>query len=271
MATVDQWLTNADALLAQADIPTNRLDAEIILAHTLRKSRTFLHAHGDQVLDLRQLDIADARLQLRQERTPIAYIIGHKEFYGRLFRVSPATLIPRPESETIISLLKDYAAQHSVSEIVDVGTGSGCLGITAKLELPATHVSLIDTSRHALKIAENNAAHLRADVRIIQGDLLHEYPYIADVIVANLPYVDHEWERSPETEYEPKEALFADEHGLALIKKLLRQAPSRLSADGSIFLEADETQHAAIIHLGQEVGLLHRQTQGMIIHLQRQG
>ncbi|MDX2776229.1 peptide chain release factor N(5)-glutamine methyltransferase [Streptomyces caniscabiei] len=270
MVTTDQWLAKATALLAQANIPTSRLDAEIILAHTLRKSRTFLHAHGDQELDIRQRDIADTRLQLRRERTPIAYIIGHKEFYGRLFRVTPATLIPRPESETMITLLKEYATDHAVHELVDVGTGSGCLGITAKLELPASHVSLIDTSRHALKVAETNATHLRVDVQCIHGNLLHEYPYVADVILANLPYVDREWERSPETNYEPKEALFADDHGLALIKKLLHQVPSKLAATGSLFLEADESQHSAIIRSGQEAGLSHRQTRGMIVHLQRQ-
>lgn len=270
MTTIDQWLAKATALLAQANIPTSRLDAEIILAHTLRKSRTFLHAHGDQKLDARQLDIADTRLQLRHERTPIAYIIGHKEFYGRLFRVTPATLIPRPESEMIITLLKEYATDHTVRELVDVGTGSGCLGITAKRELPEAHVSLIDTSRHALKVAETNATRLHADVQLIHGNLLHEYPYTADVILANLPYVDHKWERSPETDYEPREALFADDHGLALIKKLLQQVPTKLTPAGSVFLEADETQHSAIIRSGQEVGLTHRQTRGMIIHLQRQ-
>ena len=270
MVTINQWLIEATALLAQADIPTSRLDAEIILAHTLRKSRTFLHAYDDQKLDPRQLDIADTRLQLRRERTPIAYIIGHKEFYGRLFRVTPATLIPRPESETIITLLKEYAAEHTINEIVDVGTGSGCLGITAKLEFPMAHVSLIDTSRHALKVAENNASQLHADVQCIQGDLLRDYPFTADAILANLPYVDSEWERSPETNYEPKEALFADNHGLALIEKLLHQSPARLSLGGSIFLEADETQHSAIMRIGKEVGLSYRQTRGMIVHLQRE-
>lgn len=267
--TINQWLVNATALLAQADIATGRLDAEIILAHTLRKSRTFLHAHDDDVLDARQLDIADTRLQLRRERTPIAYIIGHKEFYGRLFRVSPATLIPRPESEMMITLLKEYAVAQEVSEIVDVGTGSGCLGITAKLEFPHARVSLIDTSRHALKVAENNASRLRADVQLIQGNLLHKYPLVADVILANLPYVDPEWERSPETNYEPKEALFADDHGLSLINALLHQSPSHLPQNGSLFLEADELQHAPIIRLGKQLGLSHIQTRGMIVHLQR--
>lgn len=267
--TITQWLVYATTHLTQADIPSSRLDAEIILAHTLRKSRTYLHAHGDDPLDSRQHDIADARLQLRLDRTPIAYIIGHKEFYGRTFRVSPSVLIPRPESEAMIILLKEYAKTHAVRELVDVGTGSGCLGITAKLELPSTHVTLIDVSRHALKVAESNAVHLHAEVQLIKGSLLREYPLVADIILANLPYVDPEWERSPETDHEPKEALFAADHGLALIRELLQQAPAHLSAEGSLFIEADETQHSTIIQLGMGVGLSHAQTHGLIIQLQR--
>lgn len=269
--TITQWLAHATAHLAQADIPSSRLDAEIILAHTLRKSRTYLHAHGDDTIDSRQHDIADARLQLRLDRTPIAYIIGHKEFYGRTFRVSPSVLIPRPESEAMIALLREYATTHTVRELVDVGTGSGCLGITAKLELPSAHVTLIDISRHALKVAESNAAHLRAEVRLVKGDLLREYPLVADAILANLPYVDPEWERSPETNYEPKEALFAADHGLALIRELLQQAPAHLSNVGSLFIEADETQHGSIIQLGAEMGFSYILTHGLIIQLQRAG
>src|SRR5688500_1996590 len=99
---ISQWLIHASQLLLEAGIPSARLDAELLLAHTLHKSRTHLHAHGDAPLDGRQYDIAEARLLLRLHRTPRAYIIGHKEFYGRMFRVTPATLIPRPESEDII-------------------------------------------------------------------------------------------------------------------------------------------------------------------------
>ena len=93
------WLRDAAEQLASVGIPSALLDAEIILAHTLRKSRTWLHAHGDETINIRDLEIANARLDLRLDRTPIAYIIGHKEFYSRLFKVTPSVLIPRPESE----------------------------------------------------------------------------------------------------------------------------------------------------------------------------
>jgi release factor glutamine methyltransferase len=250
---IKDWLRDAARQLADVGISTAKLDAEIILSHTIRQNRTYLHAHDDEPLSLRQLEIADARLQLRLDRTPIAYIVGHKEFYGRLFRVNPSTLIPRPESETIITLLKELTAQttidlnHTAKRLVDVGTGTGCLGITAKLEIPELDVDLIDISRHALNIAELNATQLDADVSIVRSDLLSEYPMTADFIIANLPYVDSEWERSPETIYEPALALFADDQGLALINKLIAQAPSHLNTHGYLLLEADPRQHTDII------------------------
>lgn len=253
-STVNQWLKDAAEELASTGIPSALLDAEIILAHTLRKSRTWLHAHHDDMVDARELDIANARLQLRLDRTPIAYIIGHKEFYGRLFKVTPSVLVPRPESESIIELLKKYTPK-AANTLIDIGTGSGCLGITAKLELPQLQVTLVDVSHHALKVAEENAAAQNATVATLRSDLLAATPGMYDVIVANLPYVDISWERSPETNYEPKLALFAGDGGLALINRLLTQIPLHLSPTGIVLLEADPDQHPAIIVAAKAVGL----------------
>jgi release factor glutamine methyltransferase len=255
---IKQWLRDAASQLTDAGISSARLDAEIILAHTLRQSRTYLHAHDDELLTARQQEIADARLQLRLDRTPIAYIVGHKEFYGRLFKVNPSTLIPRPESENIITLLKELTAQTEISldstpkRLVDVGTGTGCLGISAKLEVPELDVALLDISRHALTVAEANAKALHADVTLTRSDLLTAYPFTADYIIANLPYVDIIWERSPETHYEPSLALFAPDEGLALIYKLIDQIPSHLHPGGYVLLEADPRQHAAIIKYAKD-------------------
>jgi release factor glutamine methyltransferase len=260
------WLRDAADQLAEANIPSARLDAEIILAHTIRKSRTWIHAHGDENLTQRFIDIANARLDLRLDHTPIAYIIGHKEFYTRSFRVTPSVLIPRPESESIITLLKKHIPAGA-KRLIDVGTGSGCLGITAKLELPELNVTLVDISRHALKVAENNAAALHADVTLIQSDLLAQAPGIFDVVIANLPYVDKTWERSPETDKEPGLALFADDNGLALIEQLLQQLPESLNPSTLILLEADPTQHEAIITHATKLGLKHVETEGYAIAL----
>lgn len=265
--TVNQWLKDAAEELATIGITSALLDAEIILAHTLRKSRTWLHAHHNDPIDPREEDIANARLALRLDRTPIAYIIGHKEFYSRLFKVTPSVLVPRPESEAIIELLKKYLPADAKT-LVDVGTGSGCLGITAKLELPQLTVTLADVSRHALKVAEENAAIQRADITVVHSDLLAAVPGIFDVIIANLPYVDASWERSPETQYEPELALFADDGGLALIGRLLDQLPSHLLPGGLVLLEADPEQHPTIIRQAKTVGFTHVTTDGYALLLQ---
>ena len=266
---ISEWLMNASQRLVRVHIPSSRLDAELILAHTLHKSRTYLHAHNDESIGRRHYEIAEARLLLRLDRTPIAYIIGHKEFYGRQFRVTPATLIPRPESEDIIAIAKEIAAQKPIDSIIDVGTGSGCLGITLKLEIPLASVTLLDVSHHALMVAKNNAKHLLADVSIKKSNLLINYPFHADLVVANLPYVDRNWNVSPETDHEPSLALYAEDSGLELINKLIIQTASRLTPSGAILLEADPRQHTTIIAHAKNHGLQHIETRGFIIHLQK--
>ena len=243
---VQDWLKTASDELADSLIPSARLDAEIILAHTLNKPRTWLHAHTDEEIDPRKLDIANARLQLRLERVPIAYIVGHKDFYGRRFMVTPATLIPRPESEALIELLKKYMPKNA-KHLVDVGTGSGCLGITAKLEYPALDVSLLDTSKQALLVAEKNCLAHDVSAHMVSSDLLAKYPFKADIVIANLPYVDTSWDVSPETNAEPPEALYADDNGLALILKLIDQIPFHTAENTLVLLEADPRQHQQII------------------------
>jgi release factor glutamine methyltransferase len=271
---ISAWLADAVTQLKDAGIASAKLDAEIILAHTLRKGRTFLHAHSDELVPTRQREIADARLQLRLDRTPVAYIIGHKEFYGRLFRVTPATLIPRPESEMIITLLKELRAGTAsffkeTPKLVDVGTGSGILGITAKLELPELDVTLLDISKYALNVAQINAQKLNADVTITQSNLLSSYPLTADFIIANLPYVDTDWERSPETNFEPELALFAKNNGLHLIKQLIEQAGAHLQKNGFLLLEADPRQHAAIIAHAKKHGFSKQTIRDFIIVLRQ--
>lgn len=264
--SIKDWLDDATRQLVFAEIPSARLDSELILAHTLRQNRSYLHAHDEEELSDRDLEIANARLALRLDRVPVAYIIGHKEFYGRRFHVTTATLIPRPESEALIELLEQAVPKNEalISEqplrLIDVGTGSGALGITAKLTHPELDVTLADNSRFALKIAEQNAQTLKADVTILHSDLLDGFPFQAAIIIANLPYVDPGWERSPETNHEPAEALFAANNGKALIFKLLTQTKNKLAIGGHLILEADPDQHADIIAHAKEYGLLLQET-----------
>ncbi|TAH31710.1 peptide chain release factor N(5)-glutamine methyltransferase [Candidatus Saccharibacteria bacterium] len=278
--TITAWFQEAEQRFSNTDLPSPRLDAELLLAHALEVDRTWLHAHGDEVLTAQQLTKLEHLITRRLNREPIAYITGRKEFYGREFIVTPDVLIPRPESETMIDLLKSLhpailaKTPRSKEQIflIDVGTGSGCLGITAKLELPELNVTLSDVSRTALTIARENAERFRADVRLLESYLLSNLQPLASsvhCILANLPYVDESWERSPETDHEPALALFAEQRGLELIYKLLDQTPKVLASGGYILLEADPEQHAAIIRRGQQNGLRLEAIRDYIVILQK--
>ena len=265
---ISDWLKIATKSLKAESIPSARLDAELILANTLRKNRTYLHAHLDEEIDPRRFDIANARLDLRLDRVPIAYILGYKEFYGRRFTVSPSVLIPRPESEDLISLFLELTASEIAEKVlIDVGTGSGCLGITAKLERSNLSVILSDISKPALNIAEKNANALNADVHIQQQSLLNGQLKPVDYIFANLPYVDKNWDVSPELQYEPKIALFAEDEGLKLILQLISQAPRCLTPEGLLFIEADPQQHNRIINEAVKNGFVKERVLNYILVL----
>lgn len=272
--TIKDWLDEATTELKNAGIDSARLDAELILGHTIRQPRTYLHAHGDEEIDDRREDIANARLALRLEHTPVAYIVGHKEFYGRHFKTTPAALIPRPESEVIIELLKDLVPKNlsllpDKLRVVDVGTGTGCLGITAKLEWPELDVTLTDNDNHALNLARENAKLLQADVAFLKNDLLRGYGLPIDIIIANLPYVDRSWVVSPDTNAEPRNALYADDGGLALIRQLLEQASRQLRPGGHILLESDLKQQGDIATIALSLGFTRPRTEGYITLLRR--
>lgn len=265
---ISAWLMQATKRLKAIGITSARLDAELLLAETLRRPRTYLHAHLDEPIDPRRHDIAEARLDLRLDRVPLAYIVGYKEFYGRRFSVTPQVLIPRPESEAMIELLLELSGSDVTPKtLLDVGTGSGCLGITAKLERPLLRVVLSDTSSQALAVAAKNADTLGAEVTLQTQSLLSGQLEPLDYMLANLPYVDRSWQQSPELQHEPEQALYASDQGLALIKKLLEQAPRHLTPDGYLLLEADQRQHSTLITHAARQGLAHVTTRGLIVAL----
>lgn len=210
-----------------------------------------------------------------------AYNKGYQDFYGRDFIVTPDVLIPRPETEAIIDIVKSLAGKPILPgvkapapvirenvKILDVGTGSGCIAITIKKELPLSQVTGVDVEESALKIAEKNAKNLNADVAFLKSDLLSSINDDYDIIVANLPYVDPEWDwlDREALSIEPAVALYAKDHGLELIKKLLDQATARKVKH--LILEADPIEHKAIqdyLPDGYEL----TQTNGFILYIRR--
>ena len=266
--TISTWLKLATKQLKDTGITSARLDAELLLAETLRKPRTYLHAHLNEDIDPRRVDIANARLDLRLERVPLAYILGYKEFFGRKFRVTPAVLVPRPETEDLMTIfLQLTEADITPKTVIDIGTGSGILGITAALERPQFRTILSDVSTDALKIAEHNAAEHNVRVATVRQSLLTGHLEPLDYILANLPYVDPEWQTSPELRHEPAQALYAEDGGLALILKLIPQAARHLQPNGVLFLEADPEQHPRIIEAAMQHGFQHETTLGYALAL----
>lgn len=252
-------------VLRKVGIASARLDILVLLCDELKQNKAWVLAHDDAELSVAQQTRLAALVARRKTREPLSYLRGQQEFYGRQFIVNPSVLIPRPETETIIALLpktKNLA-------MCDIGTGSGAIAITAQLERPSWRVTASDIDEDALIVAALNADHLGAKLQLRHSDLLSDTTDSFDIITANLPYVDHSWERSPETNHEPALALFAANGGRAIIETLLTQAAAHLNPQGIILLEADPEQHNKIIAFAQKQGLTHVQTLDYIVVLRR--
>jgi release factor glutamine methyltransferase len=239
-----------------ADSP--RLEAEVLLAHALGCPRIGLYTAFEE--EPREAVRAAFRelVRRRAEGEPVAYLVGHREFYSLKFRVGPAVLIPRPETETLVLALLDLIKAAGTAEpaIVDVGTGSGVIAICAAKYLPQAHVVAIDASAEALAVARANAADhgLAERIAFLEGDLLA--PLAAgqafDAIVSNPPYVSEaEWEAlEPDVRnYEPRGALVAGPQGTEVIARLIPQATARLRPGGHLLLEISPMIHEAVIGL----------------------
>ena len=260
--TIDSFLTMSTQALQAANISTARLDSELLLSSRLGLSREWLLAHGDAEIAESQWNELCQLLYLRSQHCPLAYLTGYKEFYGRNFQVNHHVLIPRPESEQIIEQLNLLLqADDSTKTVIDVGTGSGCLAITIKLEHPELTVWATDISQPALSVARNNAKNFGldpdSDLHLAKSDLLSNLPSQQqfDVIVANLPYVNRHWSwLSPELAYEPDLALYddSDSDSLGLIKQLIIQSTHHLRPHGHLILEMDQQQVSTIIDFAQQ-------------------
>lgn len=242
--------------LQDAAVDTARLDAEVLLATALGVSRTQLIARLRDSVG-RTERIAYRGLILRRARgEPVAYIVGHKDFYGRRFQVDRRVLIPRPETELLVERAVDLLAGHTNPTSADIGTGSGIIAVTLAAERPDVHIVAIDTSAGALEVAKSNANRHDVSDRItfLQGNLLEPIEDPVDLIAANLPYVGTE-ETVPLglTDYEPHDALFAGTDGLDLIRALLDQVgPDVLAPAGTMLLEIGNTHGETVAGYARE-------------------
>jgi release factor glutamine methyltransferase len=232
-----------------------RLDAEVLLAHARGCQRIELYTAFDEVAGDELRTQYRELVKRRAEGTPVAYLVGRKEFYSLSFRVSPDVLIPRPETEHLVVALLDKAKEYSVQgtqysvpsttlRIVDVGTGSGILAVCAAKHLPQAAVTAIDISPAALAIARQNAEQHGVAERItfVEGDLLAALPADAaiDFVLSNPPYVsENEFAQLARDvrDHEPRTALVAGPRGTEVIERLIPQAAERLRPGGWLMLE----------------------------------
>lgn len=265
--SVNNWLELATKALKTADIGTARLDALLMLCDEIGRNKTWILAHPEHNLSASQQIRLAEKLSLRLKRMPMAYVRGAQEFYSRSFLVTNKVLVPRPETETLIDLLRELPRLPN-DRLIDVGTGSGAIAISTKLTMPLLKVYATDIDEGALAIAARNAEILGAEVEFIKSDLLESVGAESfRFIAANLPYVDKSWEVSPEVSFEPELALFAPDNGLYLIKKLITQARSHLTPNGYLLLEADPRQHTVIVDFAREHGLRLHKKQDFILVL----
>lgn len=266
--TIANWLAEANGQLKSANIPSSQLDSLILLEHVTGLDRAYILAHPEKPISSADQKELTQLVDQRVQRIPIAYLINKVEFYGREFEVNSHVLIPRPESEALIETLLQLDLP-SQAQLVDVGTGSGILGLTAGLELPNLTVTLVDISKPALAVARSNAERHHLRVSVLEANLLDFDHSPFNVILANLPYVDRAWPRSAETDHEPSIALFADDSGLALIKQLITQSVTHLTDDGYLILEADPRQFRSIVTYAQSYHLNEHSRDGYCLALRR--
>jgi len=237
-------LRSAVDRLAAAGVGSPRMNAELLLMFTLACDRAYLFAHPERELSAEEKARYEEALTQRARGVPAQYITGHQEFWGMDLIVSPAVLIPRPETEHVVETALALSLTTN-SRIVDVGTGSGCIALALAKELPQAEIHATDISPTALEIARANAALHRLDNRIQfqQTDLLEGVgfePGTFDLIVSNPPYVGESEEDQVQLEvrkFEPRNAVFAGPTGLEVIERLIPQAHATLKPGGFLVME----------------------------------
>jgi release factor glutamine methyltransferase len=252
--SIAEAITEAAQLLKNSGVPDARRDAASLLSFTVERDRTFLISHSDHLLSETELESFRDRVDRRSHGEPLQYITGQQDFYGRVFRVSPAVLIPRPETELLVEAALELVGEGEAARICDVGTGSGCIAITLACERVNARGIALDISASALEIAKHNAVAMKVDKRLKFllsdcFDALAKADELFDLIVSNPPYVAAGVVSGLQREvkdHEPMVALTPGANGLSVIKRVIDEAPGFLRKDGHLLLEIGFDQGEAV-------------------------
>lgn len=260
---LETWLVESTAKLTKAGIGSARLDCLILLEDILQKDRGYLLAHPETELTPEQLNKLNRGIRQRTQHIPLAYIRGFTEFYGRRFLVNKNVLEPRIESEAMIELLKILKLPKKPM-IADIGTGSGAIGITAKLELPSAEVDLYDIDSNCLAVSKHNAHLHELNLQVYKRDLLNRPARKYDVILANLPYVPDNWQINEAAAMEPRIAIFGGADGLDHYRRMFAQLAKQAHPAHFVFTECLPPQHAALAQIAADNGYILKATQDFI-------
>ena len=228
-----------------------RLDAEVLLAHSLGVRRLDLYMQFERSLAERELVPYRALVARRSKGEPVAYLVGHKEFMALDFEVTPAVLVPNPDTEVLVQRAVALAREAGRPlRAADVGTGSGCIAIALAHYAPNVEVWASDVSRDALEVATRNVSRhdVESRVHLECGDLLRPLPGQLDIVCANLPYVNSATELPDEVKAQPATALYAEDGGAALVVRLMSEAPAHLATAGRVLAEIDPAILDAVLH-----------------------
>lgn len=243
MSTVGAWLHS------HADV--QRLDLDVLLGHTLALARSQIMAFPERTLSCADQQILNSSVQRLRQGEPIAYITGHKEFYSLDFKVAPAVLIPRSDTECLVEAA--LTRLSSADRVLDLGTGSGVIGICLA-RFGNARVSASDASAAALEIARENARELSVDIDFLLGDWFEPVTQRYSMVVSNPPYIASSDPHLPALSYEPSQALISGSSGLNDLEHICRQAPGYLLRNGWLLLEHGFDQSASVRTLLAESG-----------------
>jgi release factor glutamine methyltransferase len=253
-------LTLAQALLKAQTLGLDRLDAQLLLGHLLGQPRAWLIAHDGDTLPPDTATAYAALCDRRAAGEPLAYLVGEREFHGLTLRVSPAVLVPRPDTETLVdwalALLAGELANRPSPEVVDLGTGSGAIALAVKHRYPAAQVSAVDLSHAALAVAATNAVRLGLAVDFHAGSWWQALPagQRFDLVLSNPPYIAGEDPHLPALRHEPTLALTPGGDGLDAIRAIVAGAPVHLQPGAWLLLEHGWDQAEAVAALLQTAG-----------------
>ena len=249
MPTLREFLRDSRRRLMEAGTLEPRLESEVILTDVLGVPRHRLYAYQDDTIPDEAAETLEKAVQRRLRREPLAYILGHREFYGVDLTVGPGVMVPRPETEMLIEramLVCMERMERAGLVVVDVGTGSGGIAVNLAMHLPGVRLYATDISADALEVARVNVDKFGLGQRItlLKGDLLEPLPGRVDVIVANLPYIPSARlkDLQPELAWEPRTALDGGADGMVMLRRLMGQAAGKLAVDGVMLLEIDPGQ-----------------------------